>query len=579
MYREEHPNPMRLREDWISLNGEWQFEIDNSEVGLDKRFFERESLDGKIIVPFCPESRLSGVGNTDFMNAVWYRREFEVPESFFGKRIILHFGAVDYEAKVFINGKEAGGHKGGYTAFSFDITKMLKSGKNTVIVYARDNMRCGNYPMGKQSKRFSSYECFYTRTTGIWQTVWLEAVGETYVENYKVYADIDNKSVTFNVKLEGDILNKSLKTIVTYNGKKVGEAENCICSKNVNVCISLEELHLWDIACGNLYDVEFIVSENEEEIDLMKGYFGMRSISYCEKGFMLNGKIFFGRFVLDQGYYPGGIYTAPDDEALKNDILYSMQLGFNGARLHQKIFEPRFLYWADKLGYMVWEEMGNWNWDCTRTDSIETFIPEWLEAMERDFSHPSIIGWCPLNETWDVEGRKQSDALVSLIYKITKAVDPTRLVVDTSGNYHTEQFEIYDVHDYEQNPDVFRDFYKDADKGIIRESVNRDNTWWARQHYRGEMIFMSEYGGIKWDKVHPEGWGYGNAPDSEEEFLERYKHLTESILNNKKMCGFCYTQLYDVEQECNGLLTYERKFKFDPEIFRKINTRIAEVEK
>lgn len=293
---------------------------------------------------------------------------------------------------------------------------------------------------------------------------------------------------------------------------------------------------------------------------------------------ILNGKPVFGRWVLDQGFYPDGIYTAPTDEALKNDILCSMRLGFNGARMHEKIFEPRFLYWADKLGYIVWGEHANWGLDITDMGQIQYFLPEWLEALDRDMCHPSIIGWCPFNETWDFDGRQQYDELIRLVYLATKAVDPTRPVIDTSGNFHV-QTDIFDVHDYEQNPERFASYYEKIVDGIIEDQIQRKPEWSYRQSYNGKNpVFVSEYGGIRWAPDKAEGWGYGEAPKTTEEFIERYKGLTEALINNPYMIGFCCTQLYDVEQEVNGLMTYDRKFKFDPEIIRRINTQQAAIE-
>ena len=570
--RGEHPFPQMVRENWVNLNGEWEFEFDNSRCGRDKEFYKRNSLDGKINVPFCPESKLSGIEVRDFIYCVWYRKEFVLPEALKNQRILLHFGAVDYYATVYINGEKVTEHKGGYSSFSADITKYLKDGVNVICVCAEDDTRSPNYPSGKQSQRFESKFCSYTRTTGIWQTVWLEAVGKTYVKNFRAYTDIDNNSVMFRIDADGDFTGKDVKATVYYDGKKVGVAKTTLPGRCAFLNVLLSEIHLWDIGKGNLYDVIFEISDNDNIIDTVKCYFGMRTASFSDKGFLLNGRIVFGRWVLDQGYYPDGVYTAPSDEALKNDILYSMELGFNGARLHQKVFEPRFLYWADKLGYLVWGEFPSWGIDIGDLKNINNFLPEWLEVIDRDFSHPSIIGWCPLNEVREVK----SGDFVSLVYNATKAADPTRTVVDTSGYVHSVSFEIYDVHDYESDYKKLNEYYSELDKGIINDHAERTAELSGRQKYCGEPVFISEYGGIKWDTNDKNSWGYGDDPKTEEEFKERYKNLTETIMANKKICAMCYTQLYDVEQECNGFMTYERKFKFPPEYFREINTQKAQ---
>ena len=570
--RNDYPRPQMVRDSFICLNGEWDFEIDNAKVGEEKEFFLRDSLNEKIIVPFCPESQLSGVGNKDFMNAVWYRRNIDAAP--FGKKVLLNFGAVDYHTKVYVNGTFVGEHKGGYSSFSFDITDALKEEGNFVTVVAYDDVRSGKQCAGKQSQRLQSYGCLYTRTTGIWQTVWMEYVDDCHIKNIRTVTDIETPSANFTIKLKNGV-GAEIQAVVTYEGKVVGEGFVKASSDIAVMDIRLSEKHLWELGEGRLYDVIFTVKKDGNTVDEVKSYFGLRSVALSGKKFLLNGKSVFGRWVLDQGFYPDGIYTAPTDEALKNDIIYSMQLGFNGARLHEKMFEERFLYWADRLGYMVWGEHANWGLDITEMSAVENFLPEWMETLERDFSHPSIIGWCPFNETWDQKGRKQCDGVIKMVYDVTKAIDPTRPCIDTSGNFHVVT-DIFDVHDYNQEPHTFIENYKD---GKLNCQIARDIKHRGRQNYDGKLpAFISEYGGTRWAAENNNCWGYGKAPENAEEFIERYKGLTEAILFNENIMGFCYTQLYDVEQEVNGLLTYDRKFKFDPEFFRKINTQKAAIE-
>lgn len=574
--RNEYPRPGMVRSSWINLNGQWQFEIDNAKVGFAKKFYEKDTLESEITVPFCPESKLSGIGHTDFMNCVWYKKHFNLCRD--NKNVILHFGAVDYFATVYVNGKQAGTHRGGYTSFSIDITEYVSDGENVITVCAEDDVRSGNQPAGKQSNTLNSHGCLYTRTTGIWQTVWLELVESCYVKNLKITTDIDIPSVNLSVSLSKMLPDTRLTAEAFWNGESVGKESVSIMSAQLNFGIRLSQKHLWELGKGGLYDLKITVESSENVYDEIESYFGLRCVSLDGRAFKLNGKTVFGRWVLDQGFYPDGIYTAPDDEALKNDIVYSMQLGFNGARLHEKVFEERFLYWADKLGYMVWGEHANWGLNITETGRTDAFLTEWIEAVERDFNHPSIIGWCPFNETWDYNGKKQDNDILRTVYRVTKALDPTRPVIDTSGNYHVET-DIFDVHDYEQDPELFASYYAKLADGILEDQVYRNPSQKNKQQYNGtDPTFVSEYGGIQWSDQ--EGsWGYGNAPKTEEEFIARYEGLTNVLLDNPYMLGFCYTQLYDVEQEQNGLMTYERKFKFDPEIFRKINTRQAAIEK
>ncbi|MBQ4528505.1 MAG: beta-galactosidase [Clostridia bacterium] len=567
--RSEHPNPQFERENWESLNGKWEFEIDKSISGKARKLFEAEHLSGEIIVPFCPESSLSGVGETDFLNSVWYKREINIKDKI--KRIILHIGACDYFTTVYVNGKEVGTHKGGYTSFEFDITDFVQIGLNTLVINAVDDCRTGLQPSGKQSPQYDSYGCYYTRTTGIWQSVWLEYVPETHIKSAKFYPDAANGKIEISALVEGkaDFVAKAF-----YDGKEVGKATAKTFGNEARVSIELSEIHLWELGDGKLYDLELSYGD-----DRVKSYFGLRNVHLDGKKFMLNGKSVFQRTVLDQGFYPDGLYTAPTEEAMIADIQMGLDAGFNGARLHEKVFEPRFLYHCDRMGYMVWGEYANWGLDHTRLHALPTFLREWQEAVERDFNHPSIIGWCPFNETWDLENKKQNDEVIELVYRATKTMDKTRPCIDTSGNFHVVT-DIFDYHDYLQDVTEFKEYLKKIEnEDVIIDQTERMDRYKGRQIYKGEAIFCSEYGGIKWDVEDDEkAWGYGNAPKTQEEFFERYEGLTDAILKCPKIMGFCYTQLYDIEQERNGLYTYDRRPKFDMKKFKEINSRKAAIE-
>ncbi len=571
--RPEYPRPQMVREKWLNLNGRWEFEIDNGKSGRARRLFESEKLRGGIIVPFCPESRLSGVEYNDFMESVWYRREFVIPEDWYSRRVLIHFGAVDYAAEVWVNGMSAGNHMGGYTPFTFDITDLIKKGINIVTVCAEDDVRSGLQPRGKQSSEYYSHGCDYTRTTGIWQTVWLESVPESYISSFKYIPDPGNKCLHIEAFFKGSPSGLNFKAEAMFNGKIEGRGESVVTGNHTNLTIGLDKVHLWEIGSPNLYDIVLTLSAGGSPIDNIKSYFGLRSVSLSSSAVLINGKPVFQRLVLDQGFYPDGIYTAPSEKCLKNDIEISMGLGFNGARLHQKVFEPGFLYWADKMGYMVWGEQGSWGLNITNPMGLQRFLPEWMEEIERDFNHPAIVGWCPFNETWDNNGTKQDDEVLRIVYNVTKALDTSRPVIDTSGNYHVVT-DIFDVHDYDQNVANFAKRYEPMKNGgEVFVSFPE------RQKYDGQPYFVSEYGGIKWSPGNKNGWGYGQNPSSEEEFIERYRGLTGVLLNNPGICAFCYTQLYDIEQEVNGLYTYDRKPKFDPEIIRAINSQPAAIEK
>ncbi len=578
--RPEHPNPQWERARWVNLNGAWEFEIDHGNSGQNRALWKKEHLDATITVPFCPESPLSGVNYKDFMLCVWYKKSLTFTEDdLTGNRVILHFGAADFETTVYVNGARAGlPHVGGYASFEYDITPFLKVGENDLTVRCYDDTRSGRQASGKQSQSFESHGCHYTRTTGIWQTVWYEIVPETYIKYARILPDLENVSVTIDAELCGK---GDLSAEVYYEGRKVGEASK----KNLSVTgcleVKLSEKHVWELGHGRLYDLVLRFGKDE-----VKSYFGLRSIEMDGMKFRLNGKSVFQRLVLDQGFYHDGICTAPTDAMLEKDVQCGLDAGFNGARLHQKVFEPRYLYHADRMGYMVWGEYGNWGIDHSNITNLSTFLPDWLSAVKRDFNHPSVIGWCPFNETWDygAQKKRQDDAFLRIVYEETKRYDPTRPCIDTSGNFHVVT-DIYDIHDYDQDPETFKARYDEAWKsGTILERQKRCS---ERQTWNGKLpLFLSEYGGTGFQIDTSHGgdskkiaWSYGKATESYEEFYERYKGLTHALLDNPLMMGFCYTQLTDVEQEKNGLFLYEtREAKFDMKIIAEINRKKAAIE-
>lgn len=579
IYRSEYPNPQFERSHWHNLNGEWDFGFKKIPVGFKFSKDESTAIDyynkkvysHKINVPFCIESELSGIGYKDFVNLVWYRKTVNINKN--DGRVFLHIGAADYLTTVLVNSKLAGRHKGGYTSFQFDITDLVVDGENEIFIFCEDDVKNPLVCRGKQSERLKSHGCDYTRTTGIWQTVYLEYTPQAYVKNFKIYPDADNCSVTISAAFNGMA---DFTCNVLYNGKSVGTVEQ----KNVNGSrffnIPLCEKHLWEVGNGRLYDLELCFGD-----DRISSYFGLRNIRLDGYKFLINEKSVFQRLVLDQGFYKDGIYTAKDEAEFVKDIELSVALGFNGARLHQKVFEPRFLYYCDKMGYLVWGEYANWGLDYSSDAALAVFLSEWAEAVNRDFNHPSIIGWCPFNETWDYKKRQQKNELLSVVYDYTKAVDSTRPCIDTSGNFHVKT-DIYDVHDYNYDPILFKkNFDRLVSENDLYEHVLLDNP--NRQKYGGEPVFVSEYGGIKWQSdVTVKSWGYGENVKTPKEFAQRYCGLTDALISNEKMFGFCYTQLYDIEQEQNGLYTYNREKKFSDSIYQEIfdiNTKTAEIEK
>ena len=569
--RNEHPNPNFKRNDYIILNGQWDFEFDFGDSGKERKMYALDAeFSKKINVPFCPESELSGIGYKDFMAAVWYRRTVEITKEQLKGKAFIVFGAVDFHASVYVNGEFAGEHFGGYTTFRIDATKFLKEGENTITVCAQDDTRSPLQARGKQSELVYSHDCDYTRTTGIWQTVYMEFCPENYIKSVKYFPNITDGTLTIHAELVG---NGTFSAKAFWDGKEVGVASTEALGQTATLTLNLSEKHLWEVGKGGLYSLQLSFGGDE-----ISSYFGLREVKLTDKAININGKPVFQRLVLDQGFYPDGIYTAPSAEALKNDILLSMEVGFNGARLHQKIFEPLFLHYCDELGYIVWGEHGNWGADHTNFESLRYFLLEIEEEIERDFNHPALIGWCPYNETWDVNGRKQDDDVIRIVYRTVKNLDKTRPCIDTSGNFHVET-DIFDVHDYDQDCDLFKGHYEElTNKNVLFDHQGH------RQPWTGEPVFMSEYGGIRVelkdfeDNDREKAWGYGNAATSLDEFYARYDGLTTALIDCPKMIGFCYTQLTDVEQELNGIYKYDRTKKFDSEILYKINTKKAAIE-
>ena len=566
--RPEHPRPQFQRPRWENLNGTWQFAIDNACSGEDRGLQQMGvTLPDAILVPFCPESRLSGIGNTDYMNSVWYKRTMTYTPA--EERVWLHFGAVDYHCRVFVNGQLAGTHQGGYSSFEMDITDLLQPGENELTVCAQDDTRDRSIPSGKQAVKFASSGCMYTRTTGIWQTVWLEYRPKNHIKTVRYEPNIQDGSVTVEAQLSGC---EQLTCEIFYEGKPMGSYCMEKAAGTQYFTVQLSEKHLWEPGAGRLYDVAFTFGQ-----DKVTSYFGLRQVRLDGYKFLINERSVFQRLILDQGFYPDGIYTAPTDENLVADIRRSMACGFNGARLHEKVFEERFLYHADRLGYLVWGEYPDWGMDASRPEIVYSILPEWMEVVARDRNHPAIIGWCPRNEIWDFQGKKQFDPSVSMVYDVTKALDPTRPCIDTSGHFHVKT-DIFDVHCYEQDPKIFKENY---DKLMTEGSLFDRQS--ARQQYTGGPAFVSEYGGIRWaagenDETHKTSWGYGKDVTDMEAFYARYKGLADALLDNDRMFGLCYTQLTDVEQEQNGLYTYDRTPKFDEKRLFAIMSRKAAIE-
>ena len=573
--RPEHPRPDAFRTNWLTLNGEWQFEIDRMADGEARGLTSGLELTGTIVVPFCPESKLSGLafGNTNYFEHAWYRRIVALPPRMAAKRILLHFGAVDYRCWVYVNGQLAGSHVGGNTAFSFEITRLLRAGQNELVVHVYDALRSGLQPGGKQSP-IKSQGGDYTRTTGIWQPVWLEAVGSSFVEDYSVVADPEHARILVEATINGADSDVKLVAEAFADGKLVGTDSATGNWRDHRLVLDLHKKKLWEPGAPFLYDLKFTLQRGKQVLDELQGYFGLRKVRIDGRRVLINDQPVFQRLILDQGFYPDGLWTAPTDEALKRDIEMSMAAGYNGARLHQKVFEPRFLYWADKLGYLVWGEFPNSGYRYNPA-GYAAYITEWTEVLRRDRNHPSIIGWCPFNET-----SPRAAELQQVVWGATKAVDPTRPVLECSGWSHSlPDPEVRDAHNYDGNPVTFRqrwmDYFTPA-SGTLEMPV-RYSSQTAPAGDCGVPFMISEIGGIGW--AIEGGWGYGETPKTPDEFYTRYQGTLDALLDNPNLFGFCYTQLTDIEQEHNGLYYYDRRPKFDVKRLHSITSRRAAYER
>lgn len=570
--RHEHPKPQFYRDNWINLNGPWSYEFDPGKSGMHpgRQLFKSTGFDNEIIVPFCPESELSGVEYKDFIEAMWYHRKIQVPKEWAGRKVILHFGGVDYECEAFIDGVSVGTHYGGTVSFCFDITSFIVPGEShNLVIRVLDEQRTGGQPHGKQCDVFKSHGCVYTRTTGIWQTVWLEAVDQYGLKDCHIIPDYD--AGCFTVIPCYYAVKRGLNFRLTVkDGEKTVACETVPAAQSVPVTVKIPGAKPWEPGNPFLYDLVFEIADADGiPLDKVSSYAGLRKVHIEGNRLFLNNKPLYVRFVLDQGFYPDGIWTAPSDEALRRDIELAMKAGFNGARLHQKVFEERFHYWADKLGYLTWGESASWGCNVNRLEDARNFLGEWREIVVRDRNKPSIIAWSPFNETSDISSPRQHHRLHIDAYDLTKALDPTRPVNDASGYVHVRT-DLWTVHHYERSNELRNRLSPDTQDGVFHRC-------WPEYEskYEGQPYIVDEFGGIKWipENRRPfadNTWGYGDDLKSEEEFYSLLAEEIDIILSIKGMGGYCYTQLTDVEQEQNGIYNYDRSEKFDMKRISKI---------
>ena len=581
--RPEYPRPQFSRPEWLNLNGTWEFAFDDEDAGERDGWWDGRPLAGRIVVPFPYQSELSGINDKSVHEVVWYARSFEVPARWRYEDLLLHFGAVDYSATVWVNGREVGRNRGGHVPFSFSIAPYVRPGANRLTVRVVDR-QTPQQPRGKQSHSGRPARIFYYCTTGIWQTVWLEPLPSMRVEELKIDTPATLDAVELTVylhapsarwRVEVEVLDGlEGETVVARRGEETRGA-------TARLRLDIPDAKPWSPESPRLYKLRVRLSQHGELLDTVESYAGLRTVGLGDKHIELNGKPVYLAMVLDQGYWPQSYLAPPSDEALRQDVEWAKRFGFNGVRKHQKIEDPRWLYWCDRLGVLVWEEMPSaMKWSL---EAEEGLLAEWERAVRRDVNHPSIITWVPINETMGFRGIRKHylglRAFIERVVTLTRRLDPHRLVIDNDGWEHTDLTDICTIHDYTPDLREFEARYQ----GFINGGPLPPFAWHRKQplffegsRYRGQPIMLSEVGALLLPLDLCEGRRdrlYKNYSycATRAEFTERYQHLMKVISSLKFLAGFSYTQLTDVEQEVNGLLTYDRRPKVEPETIVEIH--------
>jgi beta-galactosidase/beta-glucuronidase len=579
--RPEYPRPQLVRQDWMNLNGEWEFVFDDADLGQMRGWHDGREFDKRILVPFPYQSELSGINDKGIHQVVWYARSFEVPEEWQELDLLLHFGAVDYRATVWVNGKLVGNNRGGHVPFAFDIAPYLKKGENRLTVRVEDTQD-PHQPRGKQAISGIPGEIDYYCTTGIWQTVWLEPLPPFRLDEIKITPLLDESAFALQVILHAPSSAWRIEAELIDNGTVVSRAEKKTFSATARFTVNVPEPKLWSPDSPHLYDLRVRLYKGDELLDEVVSYAGLRSIELHDKQFYLNNEPIYLAMVLDQGYWRESLLAAPSDEALKADVELTKQMGFNGARKHQKIEDPRWLYWCDKLGLLVWGEMANaraWS-----SEAEEMLLAEWERAVRRDYNHPCIITWVPVNESMGFPELRESHpgqySFLERIVRFTRRLDTDRPVIDNDGWEHTDITDVCAIHDYTQTSEGLRERYKETlEGGELPKFVwlPEKPLFMGGSSYQDQPVMLTEVGGFL--LIPPEIpaeqrdilYKYYGTFQTSEELLAKYRDLISGIGELHFVSGFCYTQLTDIEQEINGLLTYDRQPKVAPEEIARVN--------
>ena len=579
-YIPDYPRPQFVRPEWESLNGTWSFAFDDKDEGVSQKWFEKFPEGKSILVPFSYETAKSGIGDESFPPVIWYSRAVS-PKRESGKRVVLHFEGSDFLTRLWVNGRFAGEHRGGYTRFSFDITELLEEGENVLTVRAEDSNDTMQ-PRGKQRWKDKNFGCWYVQTTGIWKTVWLEYLPETHIERVKMTPVLAEKSLElqWQVSARHYGFDLTLTAEISYEGKLVNRVTFPVPVRRgkarINVCS--QDVHEWGLMAWhprqpNLYDIKFELAQGGKTLDAVGSYFGMRSIRIDGSMILLNEEPLYQRLILDQGYWEESHLTPPDEAALVEDIDKILAMGFNGERKHQKIEDEQFAYWCDVKGLLLWCEMPS---PYEFGDDMEkSFTEEWRSVVEQHYNHPSIITWTPFNESWgiaEIKTDRPQQHFTEAVYHLTKAIDPMRPVIVNDGWEHTVS-DIITLHDYEELGTKFLARYTEHKDDILGNRISHNNHKAAFADgyaYRGQPVILSEYGGAAFSGGEKGAWGYGNTVATVEQYLARIDDMTSAIRALGWICGYCYTQATDVQQEINGLMNIRREYKADVNQYHEI---------
>ena len=587
-YVKDYPRPQFVRDNWENLNGIWDFKFDDENCGEQEQWFKTFKSELTIQVPFTYETKLSGIQEESRHDNIWYHKTIQVDGTRLKKNnYIIHFEGSDFVTKLWVNGQYAGSHKGGYARFSFDITKLIKDGTNHLTVKVEDSFDM-QQPRGKQRWINQNFGCWYVQTTGIWKTVWTEYVPKISLKQVKMTPNLEDYSleVEYNVNIPEPMLNGDfmVEAAVYFEGQLINKTLTSVMSEHIETKVDLFvkkpdgmewTVQTWSPEEPNLYDIEFSLINKGEIFDKAGSYFAMREIRIDGPNILLNGRPLYQRLILDQGYWEPSHLTPPSEDALIEDIDKIQALGYNGLRKHQKTEDERFLYWCDVKGMLVWSEA-----PATYQYSdyaVHEFTTEWLEIVKQNYNHPCIITWTPFNESWGisrVETKRTEQHFTEAIYHLTKSIDKCRPVIVNDGWEHTVS-DIITLHDYEEAGEVLKARYTEYQNEIMTTEVyhsNHKSAFANGYQYKGQPVIISEYGGIAFNND-DSGCGYGNKVNTKEEFIQRFDSITTAVKELPYVCGFCYTQVSDVQQEINGLMDIERNFKVEPETIREINER------